>query len=130
MYRRAAFFLLPALLVLPVPVLADHALPSAVKLDGKVSVLCDKALKDNVAWKIVESVTTEIGPRPDGSEAEARARNWAVAKMNELGLQNVHIEKYKISAWPRKAPVRLLLSPSARITAGHHIRGTQSLSQI
>jgi hypothetical protein len=83
MNRTISSFLLSSFLILPSPAPAEHTLPSAIKVDSKVAVLCNKAMKDNVAWKIVESVSTEVGPRPGGSEAETRARTWAVAKMKE-----------------------------------------------
>jgi Peptidase family M28 len=111
MNRTILSFLLSSFLILPSPALAEHTLPSAIKVDSKVAVLRNKAMKDNVAWKIVESVSTEVGPRPDGSEAEARARTWAVAKMKELGFQNVHVEKYNISAWQRGTEKAEVVSP-------------------
>ena len=37
-------------------------------------MLQEQALESDLAWDIVESLTTEIGPRLGGSEAEARAR--------------------------------------------------------
>ena len=41
------------------------------------------ALEDDRAWTIVESLVTEVGPRLAGSEAEARARDWAVRMLRE-----------------------------------------------
>jgi hypothetical protein len=66
-----------------------------------VAKLRDAALKDDVAWDIVKDLTTEIGPRPDGSPQEARARDWAVATLKSLGFKNVHIEPYKLNTWVR-----------------------------
>ena len=34
----------------------------------------DDAIRGTQAWNLVESLTTEVGPRLAGSEAEARAR--------------------------------------------------------
>src|SRR3546814_11097786 len=34
---------------------------------------------DDTAWAITEGLTTEIGPRPAGSDREAAARKWAVS---------------------------------------------------
>ena len=45
------------------------------------------ALKDDYAWDIVEGLTTEVGPRLAGTEAEARARDWAVAQAEGDGLR-------------------------------------------
>ncbi|MFT6541931.1 MAG: hypothetical protein ACJAU5_001011, partial [Maricaulis maris] len=38
--------------------------------------LVETALDSDLAWDIVESLTTSVGPRLAGSEAEARARVW------------------------------------------------------
>ena len=49
---------------------------------------------DTVAWDITEGLTTEIGPRMAGTEAEARARDWAQAKLTALGFNHVWIEGF------------------------------------
>jgi carboxypeptidase Q len=54
-----------------------------------------------VAWDIVEGLTTEVGPRPAGTEAEARARDWAVRRLKALGFSNVRIEPYMMPTWVR-----------------------------
>lgn len=63
--------------------------------------LRDRALAGSGAFQIVESLTTEVGPRLPGSPAEARARDWAVAKMRALGFRNVHVEPFTIPGWAR-----------------------------
>jgi hypothetical protein len=65
------------------------------------AILREAALKDDIAWDIVEGLTTEIGPRPAGTEAEARARDWAVKKLTALGFANVHIEPFDMPVWVR-----------------------------
>ena len=39
-----------------------------------IASLREAALKDDIAYEIVEGLTTEVGPRLAGTEAEARAR--------------------------------------------------------
>jgi Zn-dependent M28 family amino/carboxypeptidase len=63
--------------------------------------LRDKALAGSPAFPIVESLTTEIGPRPAGSPAQKRAMAWGVAKLTALGFQNVHTEPFTVTAWVR-----------------------------
>ncbi|HEX8583584.1 MAG TPA: M20/M25/M40 family metallo-hydrolase [Allosphingosinicella sp.] len=63
--------------------------------------LRDAALKDDVAYDIVEGLTTEVGPRLAGTEAEARARDWGVRRLKALGFSNVHIETYQMPVWVR-----------------------------
>lgn len=59
----------------------------------------DQALAGSGAYDILESLTTENGPRLAGSPAFARAKDWAIAKMTALGFQNVHAEPFTIFAW-------------------------------
>jgi carboxypeptidase Q len=64
-----------------------------------------------VAWDIVEGLTTEIGPRQAGTEAEGRAREWAVRKLKALGFANVRIEPYTMPTWVRGEERGAILSP-------------------
>ena len=59
----------------------------------------DRALSGSGAYDILESLTTENGPRPAGSPAFARAKDWAIAKMTSLGFKNVHAEPFTILGW-------------------------------
>lgn len=83
---------------------------SAAQAAPDVAALRDAALHDDIAWTLVEGLTTEIGPRPAASAREAKARDWAVARLKALGFANVHIEPYAMPAWVRGAE-------EARITA-------------
>jgi carboxypeptidase Q len=58
-------------------------------------------LQDDYAWDITEGLTTEVGPRLAGTEAEARARDWAVAKLKSLGFSNVRVETFEMPVWVR-----------------------------
>ena len=73
--------------------------------------LRDAALKDDVAYEIVEGLTTEVGPRLAGTEAEARAREWAVKRLKALGFANVHIEAYDMPVWVRGEERAEIVSP-------------------
>jgi len=84
-------------------------IPAAV--DPRVAALRDAALKDDVAYDIVEGLTTEVGPRLAGTEAEARARTWAAAKLKALGFKNVRIETYRMPTWVRGAESAEIVSP-------------------
>lgn len=76
--------------------------PAALPLvDPKIAALRDAALKDEVAWDIVEGLTTEVGARVSGTESEARARDWAVAKLKALGFSNVRVESFDVPLWIR-----------------------------
>src|SRR5580704_8893862 len=71
----------------------------------------DRALTDPTAYDYVESLSVEVGPRLAGSEAAARARDWAVAKLTSLGFAKVHVEPFPITAWLRGPESAEIVSP-------------------
>ncbi|MGF1605129.1 MAG: M20/M25/M40 family metallo-hydrolase [Rhodothalassiaceae bacterium] len=73
--------------------------------------LRDRALAGSQAYAIVESLTTEVGPRLGGTEAEARARDWSVATLTALGLEDVRIEPFDMRTWVRGAETAAIVSP-------------------
>ncbi len=73
--------------------------------------LRDAAMAGTNAYAIVESLTTEVGPRPAGSAAEESARRWAVNKLQSLGFDDVRIEPFTITAWTRGEEEAAILSP-------------------
>lgn len=54
---------------------------------------------DTIAWDFVEGITTEVGPRQAGTEAEARGRAWAVAWLKANGFANVADEPFMMDTW-------------------------------
>lgn len=77
-----------------------------------VAELRDQALVDDTSWRVTESLTTEVGPRLPGSEADARAVAWAEAKFTELGYDRVWTEPVTFPRWVRN-------SESARVVGDH-----------
>lgn len=65
--------------------------------------LRETALKSDLGYRITESLTTEVGPRLAGSEADARAVAWAVAKFKELGFDKVWTEPVTFPKWERRS---------------------------
>ena len=62
--------------------------------------IADRAMDgDRIAWDFVEGITTEVGPRQAGTEAEARAREWAMAWLRERGFANVANEPFEMETW-------------------------------
>lgn len=76
--------------------------------------LRDQALEQDEAYEIVEDLTTRIGPRLAGSEAEQRAIAWAVAMLEERGFQNVRAEPFTIPFWMRLHDRGQVLGPNAQ----------------
>ena len=109
-------YLIPALLAaVATPALAQTSittLPPPVLEDPKVATLRDEALaNDHYAWDIVEGLTTEVGQRLAATEAEARARDWAVRRLTAMGFSNVHIEPFDMPVWTRGAEGAEIISP-------------------
>src|ERR1700760_576103 len=77
----------------------------------KAAQLRDAGLKDDTAWQLLDSLTTEIGARPAGSPAAARARDWGVARLTALGFANVHVEAFPKKAWLRDAETADITAP-------------------
>ena len=81
-------------------------------VDPKVAVLRDEALADDhYAWDIVEGLTTEVGPRLAGTEAEARARDWAVKRLTAMGFANVRVEPFDMPVWVRGRESAEIIAP-------------------
>jgi hypothetical protein len=73
--------------------------------------LRDKAMHDDTGYRIVESLTTEIGPRMAGSDADQRARDWAMAKFKALGYDKVYTERVKFPLWVRRSEHGAIVAP-------------------
>jgi carboxypeptidase Q len=66
----------------PAPVLGDEALAVAAQLR-------ETALAGSGAYALVESLTTEVGPRMAGTPGDARAVAWAKAAFTTAGFDTV-----------------------------------------
>jgi hypothetical protein len=75
--------------------------------------LQETALADNTAWELLESLTTEVGPRMGGTPGDALAVQWALDKMKLQGFDRVWKEPVSFPYWER-------LSESARIVSPRH----------
>lgn len=102
--RRIASFLVAAALVAAAPAKAQD-------LSVQAAAVRDKALADPTAWTVVESLTSEIGPRPVGTQQMVRARDWGVATLTALGFENVHVEPFITHAWIRGAESAEVVGP-------------------
>ena len=91
------------------------SLASADDQDATASMLRDKALQSNRGWEIVESLTTEVGPRLAGTEADKRAVSWARALLEhseEAGVfDKVWLEPVSFPIWQRHREQARVVSP-------------------
>src|SRR6185295_97747 len=75
------------------------------------ATLRDRALSDSTAYQLVESLTTEIGPRPAGSPGDRAAVAWAQREMQRLGFANVHTVPVAVPHWVRGEAEFSVLAP-------------------
>ena len=81
------------------------------KIKNQAQKLIQLSLNSNTGYNLIESLTTEVGPRLAGSKAEALARAWAAKNMKSLGFQNVRIETFSVKRWERISESAKILSP-------------------
>jgi carboxypeptidase Q len=87
---------------------ADENTPEQIAAE-----LASHALTNSGAMEIVTDLTTKIGPRLDGSEAEKRAAAWAKQRCEELGFDKVWIETFPLEhGWARGVERAEIISPS------------------
>jgi len=86
----------------------DGTMPALTKIAGE-------GMMNSRAYQYLTELSDDIGSRVTGSPAERKSEEWAVAKMKEMGLENVHTEKYTIwRGWTRGSADAQLLSPVNR----------------
>lgn len=110
-----ATFSVPLVAAQP-PAVAQPPEPYVLSAGEKATIntLIDQGLASTSAYEILESLTTEIGPRLAGSEAEARAREWAVRKLKAMGFKNVRVEPFELAYWERVVEEAAITSPYAQ----------------
>lgn len=104
----ASALILGALLLPPLA----HAETDWGKAAAHAAMLRDKALQGTLAYPLLSSLTTEIGPRLEGSDAEHRAAAWGVERLKALGFKNVHIESFPVNGWTRGEERAAVVSPA------------------
>ena len=86
--------------------------PIAESAIATASQLRDEALAGSGAYAIVESLTTEVGARMAGTDADARAVHWAEARFKSLGFDRVRLEPVTFAVWRRGEESATVLSPA------------------
>lgn len=113
-------------------VLAALSLPiSAYAQSADMLTLEDNAdrvlTSDTIAYDFVEGLTTEVGPRQAGTEAEKRGRDWAVKWLRSQGFTNVVDEPYEMETWvPGINPSAHIVSPFPQAFVIAPLGGTTS----
>ena len=103
MIRLLLLSLISGLLAAPAAI-ADS--PSEVATN-----LRDRANGSTRAWNIVESLTTEIGPRLAGTPADDKAVEWAKQLLEASVFDKVWLEPVEFPVWQRHKEVAKVVSP-------------------
>jgi carboxypeptidase Q len=99
----------------------------SAKAIANAETLRDDALAGSGAFALVESLTTEVGPRMAGSPGDAAAVKWAEAKFKALGYDRVYTQAVTFPAWRRRHERAQVLAPFPQplhVTALGHTVGT------
>jgi len=78
---------------------------------SEAEALRDDALTGTKAFQWVENLTTEVGPRLAGSDAEASARAWAVQALSDFGFDRVWEESFALPGWERGLETGYVVAP-------------------
>ena len=88
----------------------DGTKPALVSIAGRRTM-------DSHAFEYLTELSDDVGARVTGSPPGQKAIDWGVAKMNAIGLKNVHAEKWSMwKGWTRGTASAELLAPSASHT--------------
>ena len=69
------------------------------------------ALKSDLSYQLIESLTTEVGHRLMGSDGDKKSIVWAVDKMKALGFDKVWTEEVTGSYWLRGEAKARIVAP-------------------
>jgi hypothetical protein len=75
------------------------------------------ALSDDTAWELLESLTTEVGPRMGGTPGDALAVQWAKNRLGKLGFDRVWTEEVSFPYWERVSESAQVMAPRAQALA-------------
>src|ERR1044071_797995 len=111
--RTLKILLIAGSLLAPLPPAhgADKSLTFSKPDLGAAATLRERGASDETAWRLVESLTTEVGARSAGSPGDAAAVAWAVREMQRLGFANVRTMDVTVPHWVRGDAQFAVLSP-------------------
>ncbi len=107
----AAAFTLSALCLLGCVAEAASPPPLSDELARAAEGLRERAGGSDLAYQLVRSLSVEVGPRLAGSAGDRRAVEWALAKLRELGFDEVRAEPVTVPHWERGEASGEILAP-------------------
>jgi hypothetical protein len=81
-------------------------------LAEKAAKLRDTAQKSDLSYKLLSSLTTQVGARHPGTPGEAAGIEWAMKELKQLGFDKVYKEQFSMKGWLRKSENASVTSPS------------------
>ncbi len=108
---KSHFKLFITMLLLISHFIGVSASPLSQKDLDSAATLRDKALEHNEAWSILESLTTEVGPRMGGTAGDKAAVIWAEKKLKSLGFDKVWKEPFQFASWHRGIETAEITAP-------------------
>ncbi len=87
-------------------------LAAILVLTANAQPIQDRAFQ-TPAYSWLRDLTDSIGPRLTGGAGAARASAWAITRMKEIGLENVHLEPWTLrNGWERGRAEAALTTPT------------------
>ncbi len=74
-------------------------------------LFAEQAATPQLAYQLVEELTTEVGPRLVGTPADAKAVEWATKRLKSLGFDKVWTEEFTTPFWQRGQARLEIVSP-------------------
>lgn len=118
MNQRLLSLIVALLLFTPMVGANDSARPPGPSEDGTLPALsriAGQGFMNSQAFDYLTDLSDNVGGRVTGSPESQKSIEWGLAKMNQIGLVNVHAEKYSIwKGWTRVTASAEMLSPVRR----------------
>ena len=118
MRKRLLALVFGALLAAASSLAHDSFKPKGPEEDGTKAALtriAGEGFFDSHAFQYLTELSDEVGGRITGTPQGQKAIDWGLAKMKDIGLENVHAEKWSMwKGWTRGTASAQLLSPVQR----------------
>lgn len=95
-----------------------------------VAGLQARAMQDDLAWDLLASLTTEVGPRMAGTPGDAMAVSWAQDRMRSMGFDRVWLEPVEFPLWQRRSETASIVSPRRQPLAVTALGGSPATGEV
>lgn len=123
---RCSWLAVTCLLFLPVPAQPGSVADTSDDMHRVVSGLQTTALQSDLAWNLLASLTTDVGPRMAGTPGDAMAVAWAQERMQALDFDRIWLEPVEFPLWQRRSESAAVVSPRRQELAVAALGGSPS----